>query len=219
LKPPTSPNCKPTTADTPNLLAVIGSVATKPTDADRREQIVRTALTYRGATYRHGGTSPKTGFDCSGLVQTVCKKWGIYLPRVASEQLSKARGKRVLPYELIPGDLVFFSGTYRRGTSHVGIYIGDGKMIHAATPSQGVIVSDLTEEYLRQHYCGALRLDLSKLPPAVAEHKTGGMAGASIAPPPTAPPSASPTASPAAPLAAHTAVAPPKLGPLGLPLP
>ena len=151
-------------------------------EPDRREQVVRTALTFRGSPYRRGGVSSKSGFDCSGFVQTMCAKWGIYLPRAAREQFSASVGKRVLPYELKAGDLVFFSETYRHGTSHVGIYIGDGKIIHAATPAQGVIVSDLTEEYLRKHYCGAIRIDLDKLP-AVPGHKSSGsstMAGATI---------------------------------------
>jgi cell wall-associated NlpC family hydrolase len=161
----------------------ISSGESRSGPANRGEQIARTALAFRGARYRHGGVSSITGFDCSGFVQAVCAKWGVYLPRVASEQLTKSRGRRVLPSELQPGDLVFFSDTYKHGTSHVGIYVGAKKMIHAATPSQGVIVSDLTEAYLRNHYCGAIRLDLSKLPPAkphCAKTQSGGMAGAGI---------------------------------------
>ena len=136
----------------------------------RGEILARTALSYRGLPYRFGGQSSRSGFDCSGLVQTVCAKWGIYLPRAANAQFSK--GKRVLPQDLQPGDLVFFSDTYKHGLSHVGIYIGDGKFLHAATREKGVIVSDLSEAYHRKHYCGAIRLDLSKLPAAPDEDKT-----------------------------------------------
>ncbi len=175
-------------------------------EPDRREQIVRTALSYRGAPYRRGGVSPSSGFDCSGFVQTMCAKFGVYLPRAAREQFSASVGKRVMPYELKSGDLVFFSETYRHGTSHVGIYIGDGKIIHAATPAQGVIVSDLNEDYLRKHYCGAIRLDLAKLPVAPGDKKaaTGPviMAGASITYGKT-----------------ETVGKTEKLGPIGLPVP
>lgn len=145
--------------------------ANQPADSSRHlsrgEILARSALTYRGLRYRFGGQSSRTGFDCSGLVQAVCAKWGIYLPRVAKAQFSM--GKRVLQKDLQPGDLVFFSDTYKHGLSHVGIYIGDGKFLHAATAAKGVIVSDLNEEYHRRHYCGAIRLDLSKLPAAPKE--------------------------------------------------
>ena len=134
----------------------------------RGERLARTALAYRGVPYRWGGTSPR-GFDCSGLVQTVCAKWGIYLPRVAHEQYKQ--GTWVKPDQLQPGDLVFFKDTYRRGLSHVGIYVGEGYFIHAPGTGKHVCLARLDGSYHKKHWAGAKRLDLTKLPPAPDEDK------------------------------------------------
>ena len=109
----------------------------------------------------------RSGFDCSGLVQTVCAKWGLYLPRVARAQYKI--GVPVKPADLQPGDLVFFKNTYRRGLSHVGIYIGDNLFIHAPGHGKVVMISRLDEGYHKRHWAGARRLDLSKLPKAPGE--------------------------------------------------
>jgi cell wall-associated NlpC family hydrolase len=133
----------------------------------RGDQLARSALSYRGAPYRFGGQSSRTGFDCSGLVQAVCAKWGIYLPRAANAQYSM--GKPVSKENLQAGDLVFFANTYKYGISHVGIYIGNGEFIHASSGGKGVVVTRLDEAYHKNHYAGARRLDLSKLPPVPGE--------------------------------------------------
>lgn len=138
--------------------------------ATRGMYLARTALSYRGAPYRFGGRSARSGFDCSGLVQSVYAKWGLYLPRVARAQYKM--GKRVKPKDLLPGDLVFFKNTYKRGISHVGIYIGDNFFIHASRPGVGVVVSRLDRGYHKRHWAGARRLDLSKLPPVPGEAQT-----------------------------------------------
>ena len=138
--------------------------------SSRGEALARTALAYRGAPYRFGGRSAQTGFDCSGLVQTVCAKWGLYVPRAAHAQYTA--GKPVPANSLQPGDLVFFKNTYKRGLSHVGIYIGDRKFLHAAGVRYGVMVSSLDSAYHRNHYVGARRLDVSKLPPVPGEEGT-----------------------------------------------
>ncbi len=147
------------------------AIAKKVPVIDRRstrgEALARTALAYRGAPYRFGGRSASTGFDCSGLVQTVCAKWGIYVPRAAHAQYSA--GKPVKPDDLQPGDLVFFKNTYKRGLSHVGVYIGNRKFLHAAGHRFGVMVSKLDDTYHRNHYVGARRLNLSHLPPVPGE--------------------------------------------------
>src|SRR5262249_44539830 len=101
----------------------------------RGESMARTALAYRGAPYRFGSRSG--GFDCSGLIQTICAKYGIYLPRASNAQFNV--GKPVPKDQLQPGDLVFFQNTYKRGISHVGIYIGEGQFLHAAGSRKGVI--------------------------------------------------------------------------------
>jgi cell wall-associated NlpC family hydrolase len=135
----------------------------------RGQYVVRTALNYRGLPYRWGGTSPRSGFDCSGLVQTVYAKWGIYLPRCAHEQVTK--GVAIPKDKLQAGDLVFFKNTYKRGLSHVGIYVGEGWFIHAASRRSGVILSRLDSPYNLNHWYGARRLNLSKLPPVPGEEE------------------------------------------------
>lgn len=122
----------------------------------RRHDLVRTALAYRGSRYRHGGSSGR-GFDCSGFVKFVYGTKGIKLPH-DSRALFK-HGKLVAESDLQPGDVLFFANTYRRGISHVGIYIGNGKFIHASTHRRGVRVDNLNTDYYRRHYAGARRIE------------------------------------------------------------
>jgi len=118
----------------------------------QREHIVNTAQRFLGKVYIWGGTSPR-GFDCSGLTYFVYKLNGIELPRVSWNQFRDKSGKKINKSQLEPGDLVFFQ-TYRKGASHVGIYIGDNQFIHAS-PSAGVTTSDLDEPYFKKRYVGA----------------------------------------------------------------
>jgi len=119
------------------------------------ESIVRTASRLRGVRYRWGGSS-RSGFDCSGFTRYVFRqRAGIDLPHSASAQFRT--GKPVRRNELKPGDLVFFQ-TYRRGASHVGIYIGNGKFIHASSARGRVRVDSLNDGYYRQRYLGARRV-------------------------------------------------------------
>jgi cell wall-associated NlpC family hydrolase len=136
----------------------------------RGEWIARTALAYRGVPYRFGGRSIRSGVDCSGLVQVVCAKWGLYLPRVAHTQ---ARVGVPVPLgKLEPGDLVFFKNTYKRGISHVGIYVGEGYFVHAQGRGAGVRLSLLSSSYNVRHWAGARRLNLSSLPAMPGEQLT-----------------------------------------------
>ncbi|SRR5579884_79434 len=155
---------KPSSSSAPKAITKTNSALDR--HATRGQYLARTALSYRGVPYRWGGRSPRTGFDCSGLVQSVYAKWGLYLPRVASAQIKK--GVPVKPDKLLPGDLVFFKNTYKRGISHVGIYIGNNYFIHAAGRGKGVCVSRLAG-YHKRHWAGARRLNLSKLPPVPGE--------------------------------------------------
>jgi cell wall-associated NlpC family hydrolase len=125
------------------------------------EALAHKALSYRGVRYRMGGTTTN-GIDCSGLTQTVYKKWGKLLPRTAVEQFRK--GKPVPKDQLKAGDLVFFKNTYKKGISHVGIYVGDGNFVHAAGVGKGVIVSSLYSAYHLNHYAGARRIVLDPKP-------------------------------------------------------
>ena len=109
-----------------------------------------------GTPYRYGGKSPATGFDCSGLVTHVFEQsLGIALPHNASAQ-SKL-GTRVRLTELEPGDLVFYN-TRRRPYSHVGIYVGDDKFIHAPKPGSAVRVESMKTAYWVKRYNGGRRL-------------------------------------------------------------
>lgn len=105
------------------------------------EKIVHKALAYLGDPYVWGGTSP-SGFDCSGFTQYVFKQFGIDIPRTAAAQATV--GTYVDKADLQPGDLVFFD-TMGDGISHVGIYIGQGKFINAAS-------TDVEIDYINNPY-------------------------------------------------------------------
>ena len=123
-----------------------------------RQDIITTAQKFVGKVYIWGGSTPR-GFDCSGLTYFVYKLNGIELPRVSWLQFRNSIGKKIKKSELVQGDLVFFE-TYRSGPSHVGIYIGNNRFIHAS-PKYGVTVSDLNEPYFKARYIGAKTLFLS----------------------------------------------------------
>lgn len=112
-------------------------------------RVVEIAKQYLGSPYSYGGSSPN-GFDCSGFTQYVYKQVGIDLPRSSSGQADI--GKKVSKDNLQPGDIVIFSDTYRSGPSHTGIYLGNGKFIHASTSTKGVIISDLNSDYYKNHF-------------------------------------------------------------------
>jgi cell wall-associated NlpC family hydrolase len=120
------------------------------------EKALGTALELIGIRYRRGGTSPATGFDCSGFVGHVFKEaLGLYLPR-DTRQISRT-GAVVAKSELLPGDLVFFN-TMRRAFSHVGIYLGDNKFVHAPRTGGAVRVEDINDSYWRRRFNGARRI-------------------------------------------------------------
>jgi cell wall-associated NlpC family hydrolase len=117
-------------------------------------QIAAKAKQYLGVPYKWGGTSP-SGFDCSGFVYYVYRSMGINISRTITTMYKQ--GTPVSKSDLQPGDIVIFQNTYKSGLSHVGIYVGDGKFIHA--PSSGKVVSyaDLYSNYYIEHYYGAVR--------------------------------------------------------------
>lgn len=118
------------------------------------DEILAIAARHLGTPYRFG-SSGGGSFDCSGFVRTVYSEVGFDLPHSASAQFTM--GERVDADELQPGDLVFFR-TYTRGPSHVGIYVGDGLFVHAASRGGEVRVDGLDESYYRSRYLGARRL-------------------------------------------------------------
>ncbi len=125
---------------------------------DLSEQLVKFSKTLLGTEYVYGGTTPK-GFDCSGFVQYVFKRFDISLERVAASQ--STQGSRVSSQDLSAGDLVFFdTDGGHNSISHVGIYIGGGQFIHAASGSstRKVIISDITSGYYANNFMKARRI-------------------------------------------------------------
>lgn len=112
------------------------------------------AMDYIGVPYRFGGSS-LSGIDCSAFVQMVYRYFSIDLPRTAREQFKA--GVKVSKKELRIGDLIFFR-TYAKYPSHVGIYIGEGKMIHASSRNKKVTITSIKEPYYARRYIGAVRL-------------------------------------------------------------
>ncbi|MGY1606459.1 transglycosylase SLT domain-containing protein [Geodermatophilus sp. SYSU D00700] len=111
-------------------------------------QVVAAAQRYLGVPYAWGGTDPSVGLDCSGLVQRVYRDLGIDLPRTSSQQATAGTAVASLA-EARPGDLVFFDHTPSRpGIDHVGIYVGDGKMIAAPQAGDVVRVQDVGDPAL-----------------------------------------------------------------------
>ena len=117
--------------------------------------LVATAKKFLGASYVRGSSRPGA-FDCSGLTSYVHRVHGIDISRSSRSQFHQ--GRPVSRDDLQPGDVVFFENTYRRGISHVGLYIGSGKFIHAANRRGGVKITDLDFDYYAKRYVGARRM-------------------------------------------------------------
>lgn len=115
--------------------------------------VVETAKKYLGYKYVYGGSSPSTGFDCSGFTSYVFKLHGVTLNRTAAGQYNN--GTNVEKANLQPGDLLMFG---KSGINHVGIYLGGGMMIHAANKSRGVTTDTINSGYYFNNYVGARRV-------------------------------------------------------------
>lgn len=120
------------------------------------EQIAATAKQYLGYRYTWGGKSPETGFDCSGFANYIYGLYGYSLERVA-QSIYNANGSEVGWEELQPGDLMFF-GYSARSVTHVGIYAGNGEMIHASTYNVGVILTELEGSRYPRTFVGGKRI-------------------------------------------------------------
>lgn len=126
------------------------------TPSATESDFVTQALAYLGTQYKYGGASPDAGFDCSGLVWYMARKsLGLHLPRTAAAQAKE--GQQVSRTELKRGDLVFFN-TMGRRYSHVGIYVGNDRFVHAPSSGGEVRVDDMTGRYWKSRYNGARRL-------------------------------------------------------------
>ena len=150
----------PVAIATPDTAPLSGDAGQKasvaPSATDRIKTVLQRSFALLGTPYRWGGSSPENGFDCSGLVGYVFRTIGIDLPRV-----SRAMAHEGAPVAdraaLAEGDLVFFGRSGGR-VDHVGIYIGDGKFVHAPRTGRDVTVSSLATGYWSQKYLQARRL-------------------------------------------------------------
>ncbi len=136
-----------------------------------RSAILAEAHEHLGVRYLYGGITPR-GFDCSGFTQYVFKQLEIAIPRTVDDQLSA--GIIIAKEELQSGDLVIFSNTTGWGkfATHVGIYIGNDKVIHASA-SRGIAIDDLNSHYYSTHYECARRVLITDLAPGVSIPVTG----------------------------------------------
>jgi cell wall-associated NlpC family hydrolase len=143
------------------LLAARGAVQSL---RDKASELVIAAMNFVDVPYRRGGDNAHEGFDCSGFTRHVfALSLGLVLPRRVDEQASAPGLLKVDRNELQPGDLVFFN-TLRRTFSHVGIYVGDGKFIHAPRSGAEVRVEDMGKSYWTQRFTGARRSALGGSP-------------------------------------------------------
>lgn len=118
--------------------AVLEEEAKERASEERRQNVVNYALQFVGGPYRYGGTDPHTGVDCSGFTRYVMQHGaGISIPRSSTAQASY--GRQVSAAEMQPGDLVFYGSG--KSIDHVGMYIGNGQIVHASTYSTGIKTS------------------------------------------------------------------------------
>src|SRR5450755_371655 len=151
-------------AETPGAALVERAEAPGPslmrTVRDKASEMTLTALNFVGVPYRRGGTTAESGFDCSGFTRHVFEmSLGLVLPRRADDQARAPGLAPVQREDLQPGDLVFFN-TMRRTFSHVGIYIGDDRFIHAPSHGKDVRTDSLTLTYWAKRFTGGRRADL-----------------------------------------------------------
>ncbi|HKH93347.1 MAG TPA: C40 family peptidase [Gemmatimonadaceae bacterium] len=109
-----------------------------------RDSLVSVARAQVGTRYVFGGTTPNRGFDCSGLIRYVMSSLKVELPRTAAQQARIGHEVSPDPKHLRPGDLLTFSRRGSRGVSHIGIYVGEGRYVHASSVAGRVIESDLS---------------------------------------------------------------------------
>lgn len=124
------------------------------------QEVLMNALSLTGTKYKYGGSSPETGFDCSGFVRYVFQQAASLALPHSTRALSQLG--QVIPLEqLKPGDLVFFD-TLKSAFSHVGIYLGDSRFIHAPSAGGNINVVNMNDAYWAKRFNGARRLDISK---------------------------------------------------------
>lgn len=127
-----------------------------PNDPQAANAVLMRAIGLVGTPYRYGGNTPESGFDCSGLVTYVYRDMlDLRLPRT-SRELAQVQGPKIEPRRLAPADLVFFGS--KGNVTHVGIYVGEGRFVHAPSTGGTVRLDHLDGPYWRDHYSGAKRV-------------------------------------------------------------
>ena len=172
LAAPAEEDMPPPVAASPGLLAQWSGSLTSQISVARQSMgekaslMLTQAMGLLGVPYRRGGTSEVTGFDCSGFVRHMYEKsFGRLLPHRADEQAKVT--ETIDRSELKPGDLVFFN-TMKRAFSHVGIYVGDGKFIHAPRAGKSIRVDDMRSAYWQKRFNGARRVQAEDGPDSAA---------------------------------------------------
>ena len=132
------------------------SSSPKYKSSSSKQTIVKTAKKMLGVKYRYGGSSPKRGFDCSGLVQYTYKAAGMRLPRTTGQQFKAT--KWIARKYLEAGDLLFFKTSLSSAVSHVGIYLGKNKFIHAPSSGKRVKINSIKEKYWLKRFTSARRV-------------------------------------------------------------
>ena len=128
----------------------------EPADPASANSVLMRAISLVGTPYRYGGNTPEGGFDCSGLVNYVYRDMlALNLPRT-SRDLAGFQGPKIAPERLAAADLVFFGSS--GNVSHVGIYVGEGRFVHAPSTGGTVRLDHLDGPYWRDHYSGAKRV-------------------------------------------------------------
>ena len=172
LAAPADEDMPPPVTASPGLLAQWSGSLTSQISVARQSMgekaslMLTQAMGLLGVPYRRGGTSEVTGFDCSGFVRHMYEKsFGRLLPHRADEQAKVT--ETIDRSELKPGDLVFFN-TMKRAFSHVGIYVGDGKFIHAPRAGKSIRVDDMRSAYWQKRFNGARRVQAEDGPDSAA---------------------------------------------------
>lgn len=143
-------------ADSPTGPATHSWAVVAPADPAAANAVLMRAFSLVGTPYKYGGNTPQSGFDCSGLITYVYRDvLALSLPRTTGD-LAAYQGPRIKPEALTAGDLVFFGSAGR--VSHAGIYVGEGRFVHAPSTGGTVRLDHLDGHYWRDHYSGAKRV-------------------------------------------------------------
>jgi cell wall-associated NlpC family hydrolase len=134
----------------------VTSHKTEPFQNEAMNDLTIYAMSLAETPYQYGGNSPESGFDCSGFVRHVfLKSLGLQLPRT-SQEMSQV-GEPLKEEQLNPGDLVFFN-TQQHPFSHVGIYVGENRFVHAPKTGKSIVIASMRETYWRNRFDGARRI-------------------------------------------------------------